>query len=275
MTTAELATGTTAGKPFEPSFRVPVGCLRPRRIEDRGQTACPRLLFNPATFFRAPSSRSLGRLCRAARARPVMQRSRPRATGPCQVRELMSSQPHTLLPWVIRRTRLPLLSLRCADCRSESATTGAGRFRVNANGNLLDVWLLVRCVSCDRTSKLTVHERAPVRSFDPDELDGYHASDPELVASRLLDPLLARRNRFTLDWTGAWRLDVPSVWRAEVWPVTVQVAFEEPVPVRPDRLIAQGLGLSRNQALRRIKCDTPLRRANCAGYTLTALDGQE
>jgi hypothetical protein len=122
-------------------------------------------------------------------------------------------------------------------CRSESATTGEGRFRVNANGNLLDVWLLVRCVSCDRTSKLTVHERAPVRSFDPAELDGYHANDPELVASRLLDPLLARRNRFTLDWKGAWRLDTPSAWRAEAWPVKVEVVFEDPVPVRPERLI--------------------------------------
>ena len=146
----------------------------------------------------------------------------------------MSAQPHTVLPWVVRRTRLPLLSLRCVACRSESVTTGEGRFRVNANGRLLDVWLLVRCVSCDRTSKLTVHERVPVRSFDPAELDGYHASDPELVASRLLDPLLARRNRFTLDWEGAWRLDTPSAWLDEAWPVQVEVVFEDPVPVRPE-----------------------------------------
>jgi hypothetical protein len=124
----------------------------------------------------------------------------------------MSSQPHTMPPWVVRQTRLPLLSVRCVDCRSESATTGEGRFRVNANGKLLDVWLLVRCVLCDRTRKLTVRERAPVRSFDPSELDGYHASDPELVASTLLDPLFARRNHVTLDWTGAWRLDNSSEW---------------------------------------------------------------
>src|SRR3954452_2769175 len=106
----------------------------------------------------------------------------------------MSSQPHTVLSWIVRRTRLPLLSLRCVACPSKSATTGKGWFRVNANGKLLDVWLLVRCVSCDRTSKLTVHERAPVRSFDPAELDGYHTNSPELVAATLLDPLLARRN---------------------------------------------------------------------------------
>ena len=147
----------------------------------------------------------------------------------------MSSQPHTVLPWVIRRTRLPLLSLRCVDCRSESATTGEGRFRVNANGKLLDVWLLVRCVSCNRTSKLTVQERAPVRSFDPAELDGYHANDPELVAATLLDPLLARRNRFTLDWTGAWRLDTAPLPLDDAWPVQVDVAFADQVDVHPSR----------------------------------------
>src|SRR5207237_9170439 len=107
----------------------------------------------------------------------------------------LSSSPHTVLPWVVRRIRLPL---RCADCPSASATTGAGRFRVNANRKLLDVSLLVRCVSCDRTRKLTVHERTPVSSFDPAELHGYRANDPDLVAARLLDPSLAQRGRFPL-----------------------------------------------------------------------------
>ncbi|WP_243709473.1 DUF1062 domain-containing protein [Micromonospora sp. 15K316] len=176
-----------------------------------------------------------------------------------------------MLPWVVRRTRLPLLSLRCVDCQSETATTGGGRFRVNANGKLLDVWLLVRCVSCDRTSKLTVHERKPASSFDPAELHGYYVNDPQLVASRLLDPLLAHRNRFSLDWTRAWRLDTPSAWLDEGWPVRVEVAFEDPVPVRPERLIAHGLGLSRNEVLRRIKCDVGLRRHTSTGFTFTVL----
>ncbi|MBO4207415.1 DUF1062 domain-containing protein [Micromonospora echinofusca] len=181
----------------------------------------------------------------------------------------MSSQPHIVLPWVVRRTRLPLLSLRCVDCRSASATTGDGRFRVNANGNLLDVWLLVRCVSCDRTSKLTVRERAPVGSVEPAELDGYHANDPELVASRLLDPLLARRHRFTLDWRGAWQLDTASEGHGPVWPARVRVAFEDPVPVRPERLIAHGLGLSRSEVLRRTRCDVSLRRRTSVGFSFT------
>ncbi|MFB9238258.1 DUF1062 domain-containing protein [Plantactinospora siamensis] len=178
-----------------------------------------------------------------------------------------------MLPWVVRRTRLPLLAMRCVDCRGDSATTGRGRFRVNGNGKLLDVWLLVNCVSCDRTSKLTVHERAAVGSFDPAELHGYHVNDPELVAAALVDPLLARRHHFTLDWTGAWRLETPPVRPDAAWPVRVEVAFADPVPVRPDRLIAQGLGLSRNAVLRRTKCAGSLRRPTSTGFAFTVLAG--
>jgi hypothetical protein len=183
----------------------------------------------------------------------------------------MSSPSPFVLSWIVRRTRLPLLSLRCVDCPSRSATAGKGRFRVNANGKLLDVWLLVRCVSCDRTSKLPLHERAPVRSLDPALLDGYHANDPELVTATLLDPLFARRHGLALDWRGAWRLDAPPAPLDEAWPWQVAVDFEDPVPVRPDRLIAHGLGLSRNEVLRRIKCDISLRRPTSAGFTFIVL----
>jgi hypothetical protein len=191
----------------------------------------------------------------------------------CQVfREIVvSSEPHIVQSWFVRRTRLPLLSLRCVACPSGSATTGNGRFRVNANGKLLDVWLLVRCVSCDRTSKLAVHERATVRSLDPALLDGYHANDPELVATTLLDPQFARRHGCALDWHGAWQLDAPPAPFDEAWPRQVAVDFEDPVPIRPDRLIAQGLGLSRNEVLRRIKCDISLRRPTSTGFTFIVL----
>lgn len=176
-----------------------------------------------------------------------------------------------MLPWVVRRIRLPLLSMRCPNCRAGSFTTGQGRFRVNANGKLLDVWLLVRCLACDHTSKLAVHERAAVGSFDPAMLDAYLANDPGAVASWLLDPLMARRHRFALDWEGAWRLEVPQAGFDERWPVRIRVHFRDPVPVRRDRLIAQGLGLSRNEVRSRVKCEASLRRSTVAGFTFVLM----
>src|SRR5581483_10317638 len=47
--------------------------------------------------------------------------------------------------------------------------------------------------------------------------------------------------------------------------------FEDPVPVRPDRLIALGLSASRAELLRRVKCDVPLRRPTGAGFAFVLL----
>ncbi|MER5650235.1 DUF1062 domain-containing protein [Streptosporangium sp. NPDC002524] len=164
-----------------------------------------------------------------------------------------------MLPWAVRRTRLPLLALRCVACPSGRATVGDGAFRVNANGKLLDVWLLVNCVSCDRTRKLTVHDRVPVRSLPAGLLAGYSANSRSLVADTLLDPSTARRNRFALDWDGRWELHAPPV-PEDPWPLRITVTFDDPVPVRPDWLIAHGLGLSRNEVARRVKIDIPPNR---------------
>jgi hypothetical protein len=182
----------------------------------------------------------------------------------------MSSYRHIVLPWAVRRTRLPRLVLRCVDCPSERATTGAGRFRVNANGKLLDVWLLVNCVTCDRTSKLTVHERIAVSALPATRLAGYTANAPSFVAEVLLDPATARRNRFTLDWDGCWELHAPPV-PENAWPWHVNVTFDDPVPVRPERLIARGLGLSRAEVARWVKLDIPGHRRTTAGFSFVVL----
>ncbi|MGP4109792.1 DUF1062 domain-containing protein [Streptomyces sp. 4N509B] len=175
-----------------------------------------------------------------------------------------------MLPWAVRRTRLPLLALRCVACPSGRATLGDGRFRVNANGKLLDVWLLVNCVSCDRTGKLTVHERVPVRSLPADRLAGYTANAPSLVVDTLLDPSIARRNRYALDWNGCWELHAPPP--PEVcWPLEITVVFDAPVPVRPERLIAQGLGVSRSEIACRVKIDIPLNRRVNQDFSFTLL----
>ncbi|MGH3291284.1 MAG: hypothetical protein ACRDP7_05720 [Trebonia sp.] len=53
----------------------------------------------------------------------------------------------------------------------------------------------------------------------------------------------------------------------------MDVIFEDPVPLRPERLVAQGLGVSRNEVLRRVKCHIPLRRPTSAGFTFTVTAG--
>ncbi|WP_435972687.1 DUF1062 domain-containing protein [Streptomyces sp. Qhu_M48] len=147
--------------------------------------------------------------------------------------------------WVVVPTCLPLVLRRCHACASERFRAN-GRFRVNAHHKLIDAWLLVLCTTCGETAKLTVLERVNVRSVRPELLDRLHDNDPGLAAELLQDPVVRRRNRVALDWTGAWRLDTGGSDHLDREVIDVSVRFAAAaVPVRPVRLIADGCGLSR------------------------------
>ncbi|MFE9957205.1 DUF1062 domain-containing protein [Micromonospora sp. NPDC005299] len=156
-------------------------------------------------------------------------------------RGIMSTRPHIVLSWALRRTRLPLLAFRCVHCHSGLASPGDGKFGVNANGKLVDIWLLVACVCCDRTSKRTGHDRVRVRYLDPILLRPCSGNSSALVARLPLDPLIARRNRVALEQDSCWELLAASPPESP-WPVQVSVIFDDPVPLRPERLIAHGAG---------------------------------
>ena len=156
-----------------------------------------------------------------------------------------------LTTWWVVPTCLPLVRRHCPAC-SAGRFRASGRFRVNANHKLLDAWLLVLCTGCGDTAKLTVLERAPVRSVRPALLDRLHGNDPGLVADLLRDPAVQRRNRVGLDWTGAWRLDTGGSDLTGHEVADVAVRFAAPIPVRPVLLIAAGCGRPRAEVERLI-----------------------
>nr|WP_206440568.1 DUF1062 domain-containing protein [Streptomyces scabichelini] len=148
-------------------------------------------------------------------------------------------------------TCLPTVLRRCHTCASERFRAN-GKFRVNAHHKLLDAWLLVLCTACGDTAKLTVLERANVRSVRPELLDRMHDNDPGLAAELLQDPVVRRRNRIALDWDDAWRLDTGGSQHLDRDVIDVAVRFAARIPVRPVRLIAEGFGLSRAEVERLI-----------------------
>ncbi|MFF6959910.1 DUF1062 domain-containing protein [Streptomyces sp. NPDC008317] len=153
--------------------------------------------------------------------------------------------------WVVAPTCPPLVVRRCHSCPSDRFRA-SGRFRVNAHHKSLDVWLLVLCAGCGETAKLTVFERVNVRSLRPDLLDRLHTNDPGLTAELLRHPAVRHRNGVALDWTDAWRLDITGPAHADDEALEVSVRFAAHIPLRPVRLIADGLGVSRAEVKRLI-----------------------
>jgi len=151
--------------------------------------------------------------------------------------------------WVIRELGLPAIVKTCVSCGS-TRHHPTGKFRVNANGKLLDVWLLICCEVCGRTSKIPVHERICVQALDRERLLMFQDNDLAMVRNLAMDPALARQAAYQLDWTGTWALETSmppgEVMRADPAPVTIIIRFELPVPIRVEKLLTTGLGLSRS-----------------------------
>ncbi|GAA2563669.1 DUF1062 domain-containing protein [Winogradskya consettensis] len=168
----------------------------------------------------------------------------------------MNSHHHAPMPagidrkalWVVRELGLPAIVKACVVCRS-NLHRPTGKIRVNANGKLLDVWLLIGCDLCDRTSKIPVHERINVKALDHDRLLMFENNDPAMVRELTMDTMLAARSAYRLDWTGTWELetDMPfyDLTGADPASFEVVVRFELPAPVRVENLLTAGFGLSR------------------------------
>jgi hypothetical protein len=155
--------------------------------------------------------------------------------------------------WAVRRSALPTVLRPCPGC-SGTRHRPSGRIRVNANGKLLDVWLLLHCAGCDRTSKVPVHERVHTQALDPARRLAYETNDPAVVGELAMSASLAARNGYLLDWTGAWTLetDTPHPVPDDPTPLTVLISFDLPAPVRVERLLMLGFGLSRGEVRRRV-----------------------
>jgi hypothetical protein len=155
--------------------------------------------------------------------------------------------------WTVRESGMPTILRPCTDC-SGTRHRPSGKFRMNANGKQLDVWLLLLCAACGRTSKVPVHERVHVQSLDHDRLLAYEANDLATVRELTMSASLATKTGYRLDWTGTWRLetDAPFYSPDDPAPLRVLIGFELPAPIRVERLLMPGLGLSRTVVRRMV-----------------------
>jgi hypothetical protein len=63
---------------------------------------------------------------------------------------------------------------------------------VNANGKILDVWMLICCELCGRTPKIPIHERASVQALESERLLMFENNDLATVRELAMDGTLAR-----------------------------------------------------------------------------------
>ena len=144
--------------------------------------------------------------------------------------------------WTIIPVTPPRPLLHCRTCRATQAFVSSGKIRLNANGKLLDAWLIYRCSHCDNTWNRSIFERRHVNSISREHMEALHHSDADFVAAVAFNDV------------GLPRCEVADDVRVEKTPLQMSGlgAFEivfrvrMKVNIRLDKLLARELGISRS-----------------------------
>jgi len=84
---------------------------------------------------------------------------------------------------------------RCSKCGKKKRFVNTGKFRVNANGRHVDVWLIYQCEKCKKTWNLTVYERKSPDRIAAEEYQRFLDNDFELAAQYGNDISFLKRNK--------------------------------------------------------------------------------
>lgn len=83
---------------------------------------------------------------------------------------------------------------RCGGCGKKQEFINSGKFRVNANGSRIDVWLIYRCKKCKHSWNLAIYERIKTSKIIKGDYELFLENDYELVFKYGNDIDFLRRN---------------------------------------------------------------------------------
>ncbi len=84
---------------------------------------------------------------------------------------------------------------KCSGCGKKMHFVNTGRFRVNANGNKVDIWLIYQCARCKHSLNLTVYERRKPNRIPQEEYRRFLENDEDLALQYGNDKAFLKRNR--------------------------------------------------------------------------------
>lgn len=87
---------------------------------------------------------------------------------------------------------------RCGGCGRKQEFVNSGKFRVNANGNRVDVWLIYRCKKCKHSWNLTIYERVKPSKIEPEDYERFMENDYDLALKYGNDIDFLKRNNAEL-----------------------------------------------------------------------------
>ncbi len=88
----------------------------------------------------------------------------------------------------------------CSGCNGKNNFVNTNSFRINANGECIDVWLIYQCKRCKHTFNIPIYERTRMKNIGKEEYHKLLSNDKELAFKYGTDKQLMKKNKIEIDW---------------------------------------------------------------------------
>jgi hypothetical protein len=141
---------------------------------------------------------------------------------------------------------------KCSGCGCKSVFYNTNNFRVNANGNKIDVWLIYQCRKCKHTNNLTVYERCRPEGIPLEEYEEYLSNSKKLAFRYGTDIQFFARNRVEVDLSNIkYRISKKNEKVVETKDThkgdIIIIDNNHALKVRTDKIVSEILNISRSE----------------------------
>ncbi|WP_088011667.1 DUF1062 domain-containing protein [Gottfriedia acidiceleris] len=115
-----------------------------------------------------------------------------------------SMNENNIITWSIQPKSTPLVLRNCTKCGKKKEFYCSELFRMNANKQKIDVWLIYKCNQCDSTWNVTIFSRINPVDLDKSLFENMSKNDKETAWKYAFDMDTIRRNQaeaiFNIDY---------------------------------------------------------------------------
>lgn len=150
--------------------------------------------------------------------------------------------------WTITPLNTPTIKKNCPRCGIPEEFECSGNFRINAQQNKLDVWLIYKCTRCNATWNMDIFTRKKPDEIRVDILEGFLSNNPELVLKYAFDSGVISDNKVTACYDRvkyALEGEVPDIEILKTEQTTLTLVTGYSLKLRLDKLLSDELKIPR------------------------------
>ena len=157
------------------------------------------------------------------------------------------------IKWEIVALTIPAVIRNCPKCGNNAVYRSSGKFRVNANKNKLDIWLIYQCEKCKSTWNMGIYERITPADIDLQQYELFLNNDIELAKEYGFDIAIHNKNKVKLDFKNVeyeiFGEDIDLIKNdfTEENKIILDIICQYPLDLRVDRVLSKKLGISREK----------------------------